>query len=327
MAPPSVNHEFDLVARRVEHHDPVGAAVQRFDQPEVVVVAAVGHVHPGAAVAELPGRLGPQQAQRGLQHPVPQRPGPPAAEPEVQHVGPDPCLPPAVPARPAVPQRVRRQVPQQQGQRPVRPPPVIILVLALVRLREPRQLPEPLTRRALRGLLVFLQLIEPVKQRAGVANAHRVRHPHAEADVGEGEQDAVRMPCRRSHQRRDRRPADRGDVEQGRAALAHESFVIRRPGLRALRGLLRQATFPAQGHVVRVERDAEPVLSRRHLASGVDVSGAADYQSRFRPPVGLSCSSERQVAAASSNSMRARTGSSSCAARRVTAKASASRQR
>ena len=132
------------------------------------------------------------------------------------------------------------------------------------------------------------------------------------------------MSCRGAHQGRDRRPTDRGHVEQGEPALTRKSLVVGRQGLR---GVLLQALFPAQGDVLRIEGDAEPILSGRYFTRGIDVGGTADHQARLLGVSALSRSSERRVAEASSNNLRACTGSCSSAARRVTAKASASRHR
>ena len=175
-----------LVTGSVQHHDVPCAAAQRLDQAEVVVVAAVGHVHPRVAVAQVADGLGPQQTDRGLHQPVPELPGELAVEPEVEDMGPEPGLPVGVQVRLAAPERVRRQIPQQQQQWPPRPRPVGWPVEAL------RVVIDPLPR---------------FPDQCGV------RQPHAEADVRRGEQNPVSLPRRGTHQRRDGRPADRRDVE------------------------------------------------------------------------------------------------------------------
>ena len=256
-----------LVAGGVEHHDVAGAAAQRLDQAQVVVVAAVGHIHPGAAVAQAPGGLGPQQPQGGLHGPVPQRAGPPAAEPAPEHVGPQQGLPAGVLLRLAVPEQVRQQVPQQQQQRAPLPPPAGV---------------------------VLVRVVDPL---ACLPDQVRVGQPHAEPHVGRGEQDPVGVLGHGAHQRGDRRAADRRDVEQGGPAVTQQGLVVRRPRPGALdgrgllpagRGLLPvgQGLVPVQGHIIRVERDAEASLPGRHLPQRVDVGCAADHQARLVPQLG-----------------------------------------
>ena len=99
-----------------------------------------------------------------------------------------------------------------------------------------------------------------------------------------------------AHQRGYRCPADRRDIEQGGPAVAQQGLVVRRPRLGALggpalpvsHGLLPvgQGLLPVQGHMLRVERDAEAPLPGRHLPQRVDVGCAADHQARLVPQLG-----------------------------------------
>ncbi len=242
-----------LVAGSVEHHDVPCAPAQRLDQAEVVVVASIGHVHPGVPVARVADSLRPQQADGGLHQPVPDFSGELVVEPELEHVRPEPALAVKVQVRLTVPQRVRRHVPEQQQERPPRPPPVGFA---------PRR--HGTARRLLMDAL------------ARFPDQGRVREPHTKADVGHGEQDPVSLPRRGAHQRRDRRPADRRDVKQGAPALTDQSLVI--GGQRLGVSLARGAGLAAQGDVVRVEADTETATARWDLAVRVDICRAAYHQ-------------------------------------------------
>jgi hypothetical protein len=141
-----------------------------------------------------------------------------------------PTLPGAWVPRVTEPERVLRDVPQQQQEGPSGPPAI---------------LPALLLRR--------------VQVHAGPAHHVGLRHPNAQAQVRQGEHDPVRATGRRSHQRREGGTADRHHVEEGEPGVAEKVLVVRRFGLHL--GLTATGVG-SQRHLVGGERQAEPATAR-----------------------------------------------------------------